>query len=68
MPAARLLRLPSSNLDITPPARPTHCQALFRPITVVVPDRQLIIENALMAEGFVTGAYTLQCSCLRCLP
>ncbi len=30
-------------------------QALFRPITVVVPDRQLIIENALMAEGFVTA-------------
>lgn len=35
---------------------PTSCfQALFRPITVVVPDRQLIIENALMAEGFVTA-------------
>jgi len=31
-------------------------QALFRPITVVVPDRQLIMENMLMAEGFVTGA------------
>ena len=28
-------------------------QALFRPITVVVPDRQLIMENMLMAEGFV---------------
>jgi Hydrolytic ATP binding site of dynein motor region len=26
---------------------------LFRPITVVVPDRQLIMENMLMAEGFV---------------
>ncbi|KAI7836889.1 hypothetical protein COHA_009221 [Chlorella ohadii] len=30
-------------------------QALFRPITVVVPDRQLMMENMLMAEGFVTA-------------
>lgn len=30
-------------------------QALFRPITVVVPDRQLIMENMLMAEGFVSA-------------
>ena len=28
-------------------------KALFRPITVMVPDRQLIMENMLMAEGFV---------------
>ena len=32
---------------------PTTVQALFRPITVMVPDRQLIMENMLMAEGFV---------------
>jgi dynein heavy chain len=35
---------------------PESLKALFRPITVVVPDRQLIMENMLMAEGFVTGA------------
>ena len=35
------------------PARGVLLQALFRPITVVVPDRQLIMENMLMAEGFV---------------
>ena len=28
-------------------------QGAFRPITVMVPDRQLIMENMLMAEGFV---------------
>jgi dynein heavy chain len=28
-------------------------KALFRPITVVVPDLELICENMLMAEGFV---------------
>eukprot|EP00879_Flechtneria_rotunda_P027778 GHRR01029772.1.p1 GENE.GHRR01029772.1~~GHRR01029772.1.p1 ORF type:complete len:1069 (+),score=390.30 GHRR01029772.1:36-3209(+) len=32
---------------------PESLKALFRPITVVVPDRQLIMENMLMAEGFV---------------
>jgi hypothetical protein len=39
-----------------PPGRaelPESLKALFRPITVVVPDRQLIMENMLMAEGFV---------------
>ena len=28
-------------------------KALFRPITVVVPDLELICENMLMAEGFI---------------
>ena len=32
---------------------PESLKALFRPITVMVPDRQLIMENMLMAEGFV---------------
>lgn len=32
---------------------PEGLKALFRPITVVVPDLQLICENMLMAEGFV---------------
>ena len=31
---------------------PESLKALFRPITVMVPDRQLIMENMLMAEGF----------------
>jgi len=31
---------------------PESLKVLFRPITVVVPDRQLIMENMLMAEGF----------------
>ena len=31
---------------------PESLKMLFRPITVVVPDRQLIMENMLMAEGF----------------
>ena len=31
---------------------PESLKMLFRPITVVVPDRQLIMENKLMAEGF----------------
>jgi dynein heavy chain, axonemal len=30
-------------------------QALFRPMTVMVPDLVLICENMLMAEGFVTA-------------
>ena len=32
---------------------PEGLKALFRPITVVVPDIELICENMLMAEGFV---------------
>ena len=31
---------------------PESLKMLFRPITVMVPDRQLIMENMLMAEGF----------------
>ena len=34
---------------------PEGLKALFRPITVVVPDLELICENILMAEGFVEG-------------
>jgi dynein heavy chain len=37
---------------------PEGLKALFRPITVVVPDLELICENMLMAEGF-TGAKLL---------
>lgn len=37
---------------------PEGLKALFRPITVVVPDLELICENMLMAEGF-TEAKTL---------
>lgn len=32
---------------------PEGLKALFRPITVVVPDLELICENMLMAEGFL---------------
>ena len=32
---------------------PESLKANFRPITVMVPDRQMIMENMLMAEGFV---------------
>jgi len=32
---------------------PEGLKALFRPITVVVPDLELICENMLMAEGFI---------------
>ena len=32
---------------------PDGLKALFRPITVVVPDLELICENMLMSEGFV---------------
>lgn len=35
---------------------PESLKALFRPITVVVPDRQLIMENMLMAEVSVLPA------------
>jgi dynein heavy chain len=31
---------------------PEGLKALFRPITVVVPDRETIMENMLMSEGF----------------
>ena len=34
---------------------PEGLKALFRPITVVVPDLELICENILMAEGFVSA-------------
>lgn len=34
---------------------PEGLKALFRPITVVVPDLELICENMLMAEGFVAA-------------
>lgn len=34
---------------------PEGLKALFRPITVVVPDLGLICENMLMAEGFVSA-------------
>jgi dynein heavy chain, axonemal len=45
---------------------PESLKALFRPITVVVPDRQLIMENMLMAEGFETAkvlSHPTLCSC-----
>lgn len=32
---------------------PEGLKTLFRPITVVVPDLELICENMLMAEGFI---------------
>jgi len=32
---------------------PEAIKSLFRPITVVVPDMELICENMLMAEGFI---------------
>jgi dynein heavy chain len=34
---------------------PQDLKALFRPITVVVPDLGMICENMLMAEGFITA-------------
>ena len=34
---------------------PEGLKALFRPITVVVPDLELICENMLMSEGFATA-------------
>ena len=34
---------------------PEGLKALFRPITVVVPDLELICENMLFAEGFENG-------------
>ena len=34
---------------------PEGLKALFRPITVVTPDLELICENMLMAEGFVSS-------------
>jgi hypothetical protein len=44
---------PGRGLIVTVTGRaelPESLKALFRPITVVVPDRQLIMENMLMAE------------------
>ena len=32
---------------------PESLKVLFRPVTVVVPDLELICENMLMAEGFI---------------
>lgn len=34
---------------------PESLKALFRPVTVVVPDLELICENMLMAEGFINA-------------
>ena len=34
---------------------PEGLKALFRPITVCVPDLELICENMLMAEGFISA-------------
>src|SRR5690606_17891640 len=34
---------------------PESLKALFRPVTVVVPDLELICENMLMAEGFISA-------------
>lgn len=31
---------------------PEGLKALFRPITVVVPDLEMIMDNMLMSEGF----------------
>lgn len=45
---------------------PESLKALFRPITVVVPDRQLIMENMLMAEvraTTVTSDMPPNCNC-----
>jgi len=35
---------------------PESLKVLFRPVTVMVPDFQLIMENMLMAEGYTTAA------------
>ena len=36
-------------------ALPEGLKALFRPMTVMVPDLVMICENMLMAQGFVTS-------------
>ncbi|OXB71015.1 UNVERIFIED_CONTAM: hypothetical protein H355_008666 [Colinus virginianus] len=53
-----VLRDPSGIVQMNPgylgrSELPEGLKALFRPITVVVPDLELICENMLMAEGFV---------------
>ena len=35
---------------------PESLKVLFRPVTVMVPDFQLIMENMLMSEGYTTAA------------
>ena len=35
---------------------PESLKVLFRPVTVMVPDFQLIMENMMMAEGYTTAA------------
>lgn len=39
---------------------PESLKALFRPITVMVPDLDLICENMLMAEGFIEAKILAQ--------
>ena len=46
---------------------PEALKALFRPMTVMVPDLILVCENMLMAEGFVTVKALYLCSLLKAL-
>jgi len=32
---------------------PDNLKALFRPVVIVVPDKNIICENMLMSEGFI---------------